>query len=93
MPKAAIITHVRYFFMAMNCYLFFRIAPTDVLYTPLPLYHTAGGIIGTGQVLLNGVTMVIKKKFSASRFWSDCVAYRCTVRLGAPLNLCASVGL
>lgn len=51
----------------------------DVVYTPLPLYHTAGGIVGVSAVLLGGATCVIRSKFSASKYWSDCLKYECTV--------------
>jgi len=36
--------------------------------------------MGVGQCLIHGLTVVIRKKFSASRFWDDCAKYRCTVR-------------
>lgn len=36
--------------------------------------------MGVGQCLINGLTVVVKKKFSASRFWEDCIKYNCTVR-------------
>jgi len=45
----------------------------DIQYTPLPLYHTAGGMLGIGQTLNYGTTTVIRKKFSASAFWKDCI--------------------
>ena len=51
----------------------------DVIYTPLPLYHSAGGILGVGQSLLFGNGVVLRNKFTASQFWSDCVRYRATV--------------
>lgn len=35
--------------------------------------------MGIGQCLLHGMTVVIRKKFSASRFWDDCIKYNCTV--------------
>ena len=60
---------------------FLRIESDDVVYNPLPLYHTAGGIIGVGQAFLRGASVVVKKKFSASRFWDDCVQYNCTVSI------------
>ena len=60
---------------------FLKIENCDILYNPLPLYHTAGGIIGVGQAFLRGTTVVIKKKFSASRFWDDCVQHKCTVSI------------
>ena len=68
--------------------LFLQIKSEDVLYNPLPLYHTAGGIIGVGQAFLKGTTVVVKKKFSASRFWDDCVEYNCTVSEPNLLSIC-----
>ncbi|KAF3700058.1 Long-chain fatty acid transport protein 1 [Channa argus] len=38
-----------------------------------------GNIMGVGQCLIHGLTVVVKKKFSASRFWEDCIKYNCTV--------------
>lgn len=35
--------------------------------------------MGVGQCLIHGLTVVVKKKFSASRFWEDCIKYNCTV--------------
>lgn len=46
--------------------------------TSRPLLPT-GNIVGMGQCLLHGMTVVIRKKFSASRFWDDCIKYNCTV--------------
>jgi solute carrier family 27 fatty acid transporter 1/4 len=51
----------------------------DIFYTSLPLYHSAGGMLGTGQVIIFGSTMALRKKFSVSNFWSDCIAYKVTV--------------
>jgi solute carrier family 27 fatty acid transporter 1/4 len=48
----------------------------DIQYTPLPLYHTAGGMLGVGQAVNFGTTVVIRKKFSASAFWKDCIKVR-----------------
>uniref|UniRef100_A0A3B3UXW0 Very long-chain fatty acid transport protein n=1 Tax=Poecilia latipinna TaxID=48699 RepID=A0A3B3UXW0_9TELE len=79
MPKAAIVVHSRYYRMAALVYYGFRMTPDDVLYDCLPLYHSAGNIVGVGQCLIHGMTVVIRKKFSASRFWDDCVKYNCTI--------------
>uniref|UniRef100_A0A6Q2Z7Q3 long-chain-fatty-acid--CoA ligase n=1 Tax=Esox lucius TaxID=8010 RepID=A0A6Q2Z7Q3_ESOLU len=38
-----------------------------------------GNIVGVGQCLIHGMTVVIRKKFSASRFWDDCAKYNCTI--------------
>ena len=74
----------RFFYMAWSVYQFFRLNTEDVLYDILPLYHSAGGILGVGQALLMGCTVIIKPKFSASKFWDDCVKYNCTVSIILP---------
>ncbi|NXD88781.1 S27A1 protein, partial [Halcyon senegalensis] len=79
MPKAAIVVHSRYYRIAAFGYYAYRMRPDDVLYNCLPLYHSAGNIMGVGQCLIHGLTVVIRRKFSASRFWDDCTKYRCTV--------------
>uniref|UniRef100_A0A8C4ILW5 Long-chain-fatty-acid--CoA ligase n=1 Tax=Dicentrarchus labrax TaxID=13489 RepID=A0A8C4ILW5_DICLA len=79
MPKAAIVVHSRYYRMAALVYYGFRMTSDDVLYDCLPLYHSAGNIVGVGQCIIHGMTVVIRKKFSASRFWDDCVKYNCTI--------------
>ncbi|XP_063792694.1 long-chain fatty acid transport protein 4 [Pseudophryne corroboree] len=79
LPKAAIVVHSRYFRMAALVHYGFGMRADDVIYDCLPLYHSAGNIVGMGQCILLGLTVVIKKKFSASRFWDDCIKYNCTI--------------
>ncbi|XP_077779839.1 long-chain fatty acid transport protein 1 isoform X4 [Podarcis muralis] len=79
MPKAAIVVHSRYYRIAAFGYYAYRMTPNDIIYNCLPLYHSAGNIMGAGQCVIHGLTVVIRKKFSASRFWDDCVKYKCTV--------------
>ncbi|XP_048875111.1 long-chain fatty acid transport protein 4 [Brienomyrus brachyistius] len=79
MPKAAIVVHSRYYRMAALVYYGFKMTSDDILYDCLPLYHSAGNIVGVGQCLIHGMTVVIKRKFSASRFWDDCIKYNCTI--------------
>ncbi|EDW10817.2 long-chain fatty acid transport protein 4 isoform X1 [Drosophila mojavensis] len=79
LPKAAVITHSRYFFIAAGIHYTLGFRDNDVFYTPLPLYHTAGGTMTMGQALLFGSTVVIRKKFSASGYFADCARFNCTV--------------
>lgn len=44
----------------------------------MPIYHGNGNIIGIGAAIVDGATVVLKKKFSASNFWKDCIQYNCT---------------
>ncbi|PIK45237.1 putative long-chain fatty acid transport protein 4-like [Apostichopus japonicus] len=78
LPKGAKITHSRYFLMGLGIYYAYGLRTDDVLYTTIPLYHSAGGIVGVGQVLLNGATMAVRSKFSASRFWDEACKYNAT---------------
>lgn len=79
LPKAAVITHARYVFLAgaISYQVWFK--RSDRFYTPLPLYHTAGGAMSIGQAIVYGACVVIRKKFSASSYFSDISKYNCTV--------------
>nr|AOW69616.1 long-chain fatty acid transport protein 1a [Lateolabrax japonicus] len=79
MPKAAVVVQSRYYRIAAFGFHSFGLCRDDILYNCLPLYHSAGTIMGVGQCLLFGLTVVIRRKFSASRFWDDCVKHNCTV--------------
>ncbi|XP_070838113.1 long-chain fatty acid transport protein 1-like [Chaetodon trifascialis] len=81
MPKAAVVVHSRYYRIASFGFHSFGLCHDDIMYNCLPLYHSAGTIMGMGQCLLFGLTVVIRRKFSASRFWDDCVKHNCTVIL------------
>ncbi|KAI5737206.1 hypothetical protein M8J76_011070 [Diaphorina citri] len=69
LPKAAVISNHRYYFLggAIAYQIGFR--TKDRFYTPLPLYHTAGGAMCIGQALIFGCCVVIRKKFSASNYF------------------------
>ncbi|KAJ1355222.1 hypothetical protein KIN20_012545 [Parelaphostrongylus tenuis] len=77
-PKPAVIKHFRYYFMAMGSGRSFGIRENDVIYITMPMYHSAAGIMGIGSLIVFGTSAVIRRKFSASNFWKDCVKYRCT---------------
>jgi fatty-acyl-CoA synthase len=79
LPKAAPVSHFRlmqwsHWFAGMMA-----IEPADVMYDCLPMYHSVGGIVAPGAVLVAGGSVVIRERFSASRFWDDIVEYRCTL--------------
>lgn len=72
LPKAAVIKNSRFMFAVYALYCMTKIVKSDVLYSPLPMYHTAAGAMVTGNAVMEGVSMVSRKKFSASKYWSDC---------------------
>jgi fatty-acyl-CoA synthase len=78
-PKAANITHARvlqwiYWFAGMM-----DAAPEDRIYNCLPMYHSIGGVLIPGALLVSGGSVVIREKFSASEFWQDLVRWDCTM--------------
>lgn len=77
LPKAAIIKHSRYMFVGAGLRNLLCLK-NEIIYTSIPLYHLAGGIMGTSQCLIFDSAMVIKRRFSASQFWDDCIAYNAT---------------
>ncbi|ENN77457.1 hypothetical protein HUJ04_002737 [Dendroctonus ponderosae] len=78
LPKAAVISTSRYFFIAGAMHWLCAFRASDRFYCPLPLYHTAGGCMSIGQMLIYGSTIVIRKKFSASAYFPECRKYNCT---------------
>nr|XP_057915635.1 long-chain fatty acid transport protein 6 isoform X2 [Doryrhamphus excisus] len=78
LPKAAVITHLQSL-KAAGGFWAFGVTEKDIMYIPLPLYHSAASLIGIGGTIELGATCVLKKKFSASQFWSDCRKYNVTV--------------
>ncbi|XP_013194431.1 long-chain fatty acid transport protein 1 isoform X1 [Amyelois transitella] len=78
-PKAAVITNIRYLLIPLGVHNSAQLTSSDVIYDPLPLHHTAGGVLGAGQAVILGCTVVLRKKFSASNYWSDAAKHGCTV--------------
>jgi len=72
LPKAANISHQRALVMGGGAMGAQELGPEDRMYVPLPLYHSAGGVMAAVGALLSGGGLVLTRRFSASRFWSDC---------------------
>ncbi|XP_063157047.1 long-chain fatty acid transport protein 2-like [Candoia aspera] len=77
LPKAAIISQKKALVVSHLLRLC-RIHSEDVVYIPLPLYHSAGffGLLGCVDM---GATCALKSKFSVSHYWEDCRRYHVTV--------------
>lgn len=74
--------------MALAVHFMSNLQFDDIVYDPLPLYHSAGGMIGAGQMLLRGISVALRKKFSASGFWNDCAKFNCTVKTATIFVYC-----
>ena len=79
LPKAAKVSHFRlmqwsHWFAGM-----LDTRPTDRMYNCLPMYHSIGGVVATGATLVNGGSVVLRERFSTSRFWDDVIDWNCTL--------------
>lgn len=79
LPKAAVIRNQR--MLGANLvfgHLMHRSGPGDVIYVPLPLYHTNALFLGWGSALATGAAIALRRRFSASAFWEDVRRYGAT---------------
>ncbi len=79
LPKAANVSHARvmqwsHWFAGMM-----DARPTDRMYDCLPMYHSVGGVLAPGAILVAGGSVVISEKFSASQFWNEVIRWECTL--------------
>jgi len=71
LPKAANFSHMRMLFMMTGFVGALRPRASDRIYSPLPLYHSTGGVCAVGLAFFSGGALVIKRKFSTHDFWPD----------------------
>jgi len=71
LPKAAIVSHARVLEWSGWFAGMMEAGPTDRLYNCLPMYHSVGGVVAIGSMLVAGGAVIVREKFSASRFWPD----------------------
>lgn len=79
LPKAAKLRHHRilqwsYWFAGM-----LDTTESDRMYNCLPMYHSVGGVVAIGALLVHGGSVVLRKRFSSRGFWDDIVQSDCTL--------------
>jgi fatty-acyl-CoA synthase len=79
MPKAARITHVRAQLYMRGFAGSTGARASDRIYVALPLYHATGGLCALGAAFLNGGSVFLRRRFSATHFWSEAAAEGCTM--------------
>jgi citronellyl-CoA synthetase len=72
LPKAAIISHGRWTKVYHGMGLSLQLNRRDTLYCTLPLYHGTALVACWASVLQGGAAIALRRRFSASEFWSDC---------------------
>jgi fatty-acyl-CoA synthase len=79
LPKAARITHVRAQLYMRGFAGATNAKATDRIYVALPLYHATGGLCALGAALLNGGSVFLRRRFSATHFWTEAADEGCTM--------------
>lgn len=78
LPKAAKMSHMRWLVPGDSWQRVTGTDSDDVFYCMLPLFHMAAGMSLTSHALAAGGPIVLRRKFSASRFWDDVRRYGVT---------------
>src|SRR6185437_2751777 len=55
------------------------VKPDDRVYNCLPMYHSIGGVVAIGAMLVDGASVIIRDRFSATQFWDDVADGGCTL--------------
>jgi fatty-acyl-CoA synthase len=79
LPKAARVSHARIMQWSHWFAALMDASPDDRVYNCLPMYHSVGGVLATGAVLVAGGSVAIRERFSARQFWDDVVRWDCTL--------------
>jgi fatty-acyl-CoA synthase len=79
LPKAVNVSHGRIAEWSLWFAGMMDVQPEDRLYNCLPMYHSIGGIVAIGSMLVKGGSVLICDRFSAGRFWDDVVEGGCTI--------------
>jgi fatty-acyl-CoA synthase len=79
LPKAAHVSHRRLLQWSFWFAGLMNVGPDDRMYDCLPLYHSIGGVVATGALLVRGGAVAIREKFSARQFWDDVCECDCTL--------------
>ena len=77
-PKGVLLTQRNLLVNAANISAEHRLGPDDRVLVSLPLYHINALVVALLSPLVHGGSLVMPARFSASTFWQDAAAYRCS---------------
>jgi fatty-acyl-CoA synthase len=78
LPKAAEVSHRRVVAWSHWFAGLAGLSADDRHYNCLPMHHSVGGVVAMGAPLVNGGSVALAERFSASRFFDDLARFGCT---------------
>ncbi|PRQ04766.1 Long-chain-fatty-acid--CoA ligase [Enhygromyxa salina] len=79
LPKPAVVKHHRLRRAGDVFAGLARMTPDDCVYCCLPLYHASATAVAVPMVIASRARLALARKFSASRFWTECRSEGATV--------------
>ncbi|KAI0390838.1 acetyl-CoA synthetase-like protein [Xylariaceae sp. FL0594] len=79
LPKAAIVSWSKIIHASAFIPRWLKTQKSDVLYTPMPLYHSSAMVMGFLHCFEAEATFAIGRKFSTKTFWKDVRKYDATI--------------
>ena len=88
-PKGVLVTHANYIYAGETICKAIRLAPKDRHLVTLPLFHGNALYYSTMSALVAGSSLALMARFSASRFFDQCIQHKCTVTslFAAPIRM------
>ncbi len=88
-PKGVLVTHANYIYAGETISKAIRLAPEDRQFVTLPLFHGNALYYSTMSALVTGASLALMPRFSASRFFDQCMKHECTVTslFAAPIRM------
>ena len=78
LPKAAIVSNRRTIMSTLSMSGGMVCTENDRIYVTLPLYHGTGLMLGVGAAWVTGACVIVRRKFSASKFLEEVRKYGAT---------------
>ena len=88
-PKGVLVTHANYLCAGETVARAVRLTPEDRHLVVLPLFHGNAQYYSTMSALVAGASVALMARFSASRYFEQAIAHRCTVSslFAAPIRM------
>ena len=88
-PKGVLVTHANYICAGHTVAQAIHLVPADRHLVVLPLFHGNAQYYSTMSTMVTGASMAVMGRFSASRFFDQAIAHRCTVSslFAAPIRM------